>query len=236
MHDAFGRALLDHHRGDCEAPLFQRDGDDVLEHPIEEFYFGTFDDVTDGEWVESWLDGPLLDMGAGAGRDSLYFQKQFETVAIEVSDSLVTLLRERDVEDVRKADMFALREQFGDGRFESALAIGTQLGLAKSMDGLREFLHDLGHVTTPSATAVLDNYDPTVEGAEDMLGFRADATAGRDFRVMHFEYEDTTDRTLLFRLFSPNELRAATEDTPWTVSDVRHGGEGYHYRAAVTKE
>lgn len=55
----------------------------------------------DRNWLELWLDGPVLDPGAGASRDSLHVQHQFEA-----------------------------------GRFQSALAIGTQLCLAGSMQGL----------------------------------------------------------------------------------------------------
>jgi len=38
MADPFGRALLDYHRGEKEAPLFQVDGDERLTHPVDSFY------------------------------------------------------------------------------------------------------------------------------------------------------------------------------------------------------
>jgi len=80
--------------------------------------------------------------------------------AVEVSDHLVETMRDRGVADARRGDMFSLREQFERDQFQSALAIGTQVGLAGSMQGLRRFLGDLAHVTTPDATAVFDGYDP----------------------------------------------------------------------------
>jgi hypothetical protein len=179
----------------------------------------------------------MLDAGAGAGRDPLYFQQQFETVAIEVSDHLVETMRERGVDDARVGDMFALRESFDRDRFASAHALGTQLGLAGSLHGVREFLSDLAYVTRPDATAVVDNYDPTDENAHDLLGYRSDPTPGMAHRVMHFEYEDERGETLYFRLFSPDRLREACVGTPWRVADVRRGPEGneYHYKAALAK-
>jgi SAM-dependent methyltransferase len=250
--DPFGRALLDHHRGNREEPLLQRDGSEVLSHPIERFYFDTFspgsdgddsdgddssDDIDsdDGRRLESRLSGPLLDMGAGVGRDTLYFQKRFETVAIEVSEHLVEVMRERGVADARLADMFALREAFGRDRFDSALAIGTQLGLAGSMQGLRRFLADLAFVTTPGASAVLDCYDPDREGTTDLLGYRPDPTPGLAFRVMSFEYGSERGEILLFRLFSPDRLREATVGTEWEVDEVRYVGNDYHYLVALEK-
>ena len=86
--DPFGRAIRDHHRGERTHPLVDRDGGATREHPIERFYF----EPPDGpglEWVESWLSGPLLETGAGAGRHALYFQERVETVAADVSRHLV---------------------------------------------------------------------------------------------------------------------------------------------------
>jgi len=112
-------------------------------------------------------------------------------------------MRDRGVVDVREGDMFALRDAFERDRFASALAIGTQIGLAGSMRGLSAFLGDLAFVTTPGATAVIDSYDPDHPGAADLLGYREDPTPGLAHRVMWFAYDGETDPTLHFRLFAP---------------------------------
>lgn len=236
MADPFGRAVRDFHRGEQDEPLIQRDGEWTREHPIEEFYFSGFDaDDPDGRWVASRLDGPLLDMGAGAGRHARHFQERFETVAIEVSDHLVETMRERGVRDARRVDMFGLREAFDRDRFGAALAVGTQMGLAGSMDGLRRFLSDLAFVTTDDATAVLDCYDPAGASEVEMLGYRADPTPGLGYRVMAFEYEEDVGDVLLFRLFGPDRVREAAVATDWSVADVRYDAEEVHYRIALTK-
>ncbi|ELZ44562.1 hypothetical protein C463_08279 [Halorubrum californiense DSM 19288] len=238
MADAFGRAIRDHHRGERTAPLYQGDGEATREHPIDEFYFSEFDPESEaGSWLTSRLDGPLVDLGAGAGRHALRFQERFETVAVESSPALVETMRERGVDDAREGDMFALREAFGRDRFASALAIGTQVGLAGSMRGLSAFLGDLAFVTTPDATAVVDCYDPDRPEAADLLGYRSDPTPGLASRVMWFEYDDERDPTLLFRLFSPDRLREAAVGTGWTVAAVDRAGsgDGPHYRAALRK-
>jgi len=238
MADAFGRAVRDHHRGDRTEPLYQGDGGEIREHPIEAFYFADFDPDGDaGSWLASRLEGPLVDLGAGAGRHALRFQERFETVALESSPALVETLRDRGVADAREGDMFALREAFERDRFASALAIGTQIGLAGSMRGLSAFLGDLAFVTTPDATAVVDCHDPDHPAAADLLGHRADPTPGLAHRVMRFRYDGETDATLRFRLFSPDRLREAAVGTGWAVDAVdREGsGDGPHYRAALRK-
>jgi SAM-dependent methyltransferase len=237
--DPFGRAILAFHRGELEGPLYQCGDGYGREHPIERFYFSGFD--PEGSAGDAWLrdhldlDGPVLDMGAGAGRHALYLQERTGTVAIEPSEHLVTTMRERGVEAARRGDMFDLTGGFDRDRFRSAFAVGTQLGLAGSMDGLRAFLSDLAYVTDPEGRAVLDCYDPGAEGASGLLGFRADPTPGLAHRVMHFEYGDDVGPTLHFRLFAPDRLREACVGTRWTVTDARYGEEGVHYRAALDK-
>ncbi len=236
--DPFGRAVRDHYHGEREEPLIQRDGEETLEHPIEQFYFTSYTgDGAVGEFLASHLCGPLLDMGAGIGKHALYFQKQCETTAIEVSESLVSVMDERGVQDARIGDMFILPEQFERDRFGSALAFGTQVGLAGSMAGLRDFLNDLAFVTQPDGAAVIDAYDPEKEGTSELLGFRPDPEPGVASRVMSFEYEDTVSDILLFRLFSPEKLREATVGTDWRLTGVQYGDDSeYHYLAALSKQ
>jgi len=236
--DPFGRAIRDHYRGERDAPLIQRDGAEALEHPIEQFYFEEFTpDAPAGKWLQSWVNGPLLDLGAGVGKHVLYFQDLFEAIGVEVSQHLVETMRERGVNDARQGDMFRLRDTFDPDRFSAIIALGTQLGLAKSMVGLRQFLGDLAFVTTLGGTAVLDCYDPECEATADLVGYRSDSTPGLAYRVMHFEYQGEVSETLLFQLFSPERVRKATIGTGWDVAEVQRGqGDNSPlYRIALTK-
>jgi SAM-dependent methyltransferase len=237
--DPYGRAIRDFHRGMQAEPLWDVDGSETRDHPIERFYFGTFDpDTGTGAWLADHLEGPLLDLGAGAGRHALQFQEQFETVAVDASEHLVEVMADRGVADARHVDMFRLREAFPRDRFRSVLSIGTQLCLAGSMQALRRLLGDLARVTTPDGRAVVDSYDPTLGRTTDAFGFRPDPTPGLAYRVYHYEYEGDVGPTLLFRLFSPDRLREAAEGTGWTVADVRHHPpqEPMQYRAVLRKQ
>jgi len=231
----FARALRDHHRDEHDAPLRVHGDDECREHPIEAFYFGDPTDDDTLPWIESWVDGPLLDVGAGAGRDARYFQARFETVAVEVSDALVETMRDRGVEDARRSDLFALPETFPSDRFRSVLVRGTQLGLAGSIDRLRATLADIDAVTTPDATAVVDGYDPAHPGTADLIGYRDDPRDGFARRTVRFEYAGERGEPFEFLLFGPDRLRAAAADAGWTVAAVDRpstADTGY-YRAAL---
>lgn len=252
MPDPFGRALRDHHRGERTAPLWQIDGEAAIEHPIGAFYFEDRDpDGAVTRWLDERIEEPLLDLGAGVGRDALYFQERTDTVAVEISEHLVAVMADRGVRDARLGDMFDLPATVERDRFRSIRAAGTQLGLVRSRGRLRAFLEDLAEVTTPDATAILDNYDPDrvaggeagaegTEGSEhgsgpDLLGYRPVPEPGLGFRTFHFEYEGDRGRTLLFRLFSPDRLRAACAGTGWRVLEVRYF-DAVRYDAVLVKE
>lgn len=228
--DPLGRAVRDHHRGERTAPLVDRDGDRRREHRIEAWYLGRHDPDA---WRDRYLEGPLVDLGAGAGRDARYYQRDREVVALDVSPALVETMADRGVEDPRLGDMFALTEQFPPDRFRSAHAIGTQLGLAGSMAGVEAFLEALATVTTADATAVLDGYAPAAAAAADVFAYRDDPAPGLGHRVYHETYEGIVGRTLLLRVFDVDRLRAAAADTPWTVVDVRE--LRVQWRAALRK-
>ncbi|MXR40855.1 methyltransferase domain-containing protein [Halobaculum sp. WSA2] len=234
--DPFGRAIRDFANDERTEPLWCVDGDERLEHPIERFYFAERDESAYETLDTDGLTAPLLDLGAGAGRDALRFQERYdgEVVGMEPSDHLVATMRERGVASAVRGDMFALRESFQRDRFRAVYAHGTQLGLARPPHRLREFLSDLAHVTTDDAVAVLDNYDPDADGVRDLLGWRPDPTPGLGYRVMHFEYEGDVGDTLLFRPFAPDVLREACVGSEWSVAEVRYTND-HHYEAVLRK-
>lgn len=233
MNDSFGQALLDHYRGNRDDPLYQCDGTDRQEHPIEEFYFDTFPSTTGSSWIEQHIEGPVIDIGAGAGRDTLYFQTEHDAVALEVSLPLVTLLEERGVDDARHGDLFALPDQFPPSRFRSALIIGTQFWLASSQTAVWNLLDDLREILTADATVVLDGYDPTVAPAREMLGYRSDPDPHVGFRVKYYEYRDTCGPILLFRLISLDQLASTVQKAGWELIDSTRPGNSYYYQAAL---
>ena len=120
--------------------------------------------------------------------------------------------------------MFSLREYFERDRFRTAISIGTQLGLAGSMAGVRQFLADLAYVTTSDATAILDNYAPERPQTADVFAYREDPAPGLAYRLFYCEYEDDVGPILLFRLFSIDRLREVTIGTPWEVTQYGYGG------------
>ncbi|XVH31313.1 class I SAM-dependent methyltransferase [Haloferacaceae archaeon DSL9] len=225
-------------RGDCRIV----DGDDTADAGIEAHYF-----TPPTEWrpqtreLLASLSGPVLDVGCGAGRHARWLQRRTEVVAVDVSPAAA---RESGVEDARVAAMFDL--SFEADRFGGVLVNGTQIGLARSVAGVRAFLDDLARLTTADAMALVDNYDPSDPACRSLLGYRSDPRPEFAHRGFHVEYHRETPngggstvrevgRTLWFLLCSPERLAEIADETPWRVDSVHRGGENGYYRAVLEK-
>lgn len=235
--------MLDYQRGGLEGECIHRDGDDVWDGNVAEFYFTPPEEWSDAivETLTS-LDEPVLDAGCGAGGNALWLQEHgHEVVGIDVSPGAVQAASERGLDDARVMDMFDL--EFQSNRFRSVLCKGTQLGLAGSLAGVRQFLSDLAVVTDDEGQAVVDNYDPAELDPESFGGYRSDPRDGVARRTFHVEYHREADGSverlvgdsLSFLLFGPDRLRDAVVGTPWTVAETDRPGGDHHYRARLVK-
>lgn len=229
--------MWDYQRGDL-GDCWYVDGDDRMDGHIAENYFGSHEDWDDAQRERlGELDGPVLDLGCGAGQHVRFFEDRgTEVLGVDVSPGAVQAARERGVEHVAVGDMFAL--PFERDRFRSVLLNGTQVGLAQSVAGVRSLLSDLAYVTDGEATAQVDNYDASLVDSE-LFGFRPDPRDGFAHRTFHFEYEPRDGdrilgRALHFLLFSPARLRDICVGTPWSVTEVEHRHEVY-YNARLAK-
>lgn len=237
-HDPIGHAMLDFGRGEYEEGACRHiDGGDEIRAHIHENYFTPRE-----EWYEDTLalleslEGPVVDVGCGAGQHALWLRDHGVAVeAFDLSPGAVEATRERGVEDARVMDMFDM--DFPRDRFRTALVNGTQAGLAGSLPGVRAFLSDLASVADDEGVVVVDSYDPGAIDPAEFFGYRPDPRRGIARRAFHAEYERDGERevgrTLSFVLFSPDRLRDIAVGTPWDLDEVIPR-EGY-YKAVLTK-
>ncbi|MCD9020273.1 class I SAM-dependent methyltransferase [Cohnella silvisoli] len=82
----------------------------------------------------------ILELGAGTGRDSLYFQQnRFDVVCVDLSDEMVKLCMEKGL-DARRMDFYQL--DFEPEQFDSAYAMNSLLHVPKSdIDQVLEQIH-----------------------------------------------------------------------------------------------
>lgn len=236
--DPLGRAMYDHLSDDRAGKLVYRDGADAEPHDVAGTYF-----TDPAEWSAARrqrlasLEGPVLDVGCGAGKYASWLAASGQgVVAVDSSPLAIATARRRGLQNALVMDMFALG--FDRDRFRAALVVGTQSGLAGSLPGVGAFLTDLARVTTPDATAIVDSYDPGSVDPDSLIGYRPDPRPGVARRAFHFEYDRPDGQrevgpTLAFVLFGPERLRDLLVGTPWELTAV-WPQTGY-YRAKLAK-
>ena len=107
--DAFGTALLDYLDGNDVAPLaLQVQGGETGPAMHPEWFFRDYEqwDHLDQKILAQVEHGPVLDLGAGAGRAALYLQERgLSVTAIDASPGAVEVCRRRGIADVRLGDL-----------------------------------------------------------------------------------------------------------------------------------
>lgn len=135
--------------------------------------------------------GRVLDAGAGAGRHSLLLRKSgFEVVSVDVSPTLVALMKRRGLEQVYQADIFALDH----GVFDTILFLQNNIGLTGTLARLRELLAVLRPRLDPRGQIVLDSVSPPVIAAplryagEGQAQLRYRSLLGRPFPWLWLDF------------------------------------------------
>ena len=127
-------------------------------HP--EWFFRSFEqwDWQDRKILPLVGQGPVLDLGAGAGRAALYLQQQGLSVsAVDASPGAAEVCRRRGVADVRLGDVNDPPE---DRRWAAVLLLCGNLGLAGSWTGSRRLLARLAELVIPGAVLTGDSVTP----------------------------------------------------------------------------
>jgi RimJ/RimL family protein N-acetyltransferase len=200
--DAWGRALLDHLHGRwTPTPQLETGGGKLGSAMHPEWFFREFDEW---DWWERELlpvaaCGPALDLGAGAGRISLWLQQQGAPVtAVDSSPGAVAVCRTRGVMDARIGD---LNSPPTDKRWRFIVLACGNLGLGGSRDGNRRLLTRLAEIAAPDAVLYGDTVDP---GAEPDIQLR-------------IRYKRETTDWWPQRNIPIDEIADLVDGTGWTV-------------------
>ena len=113
-----------------------------------------------GTWACAQVRGRVLDIGSGAGRHSLYLQRQgFDIVALDVSPLAAEVCRLRGVQNVVTGTVFDLAQQ-NVQPFDSFLMLGNNVGLLRDSASARTLLGVLAQLAVPGAAIIGEGLDP----------------------------------------------------------------------------
>jgi SAM-dependent methyltransferase len=230
--DAFGAALADHHAGRTgpELTLVVDDGFETPAMPPAAFFLPPSAWPADErELLTPAPSGPVLDLGAGAGRHSLWFQERGDEVtAVDVSPGAVSVCRARGVRDARLGD---LTDPPADRPWAAVLLLCGNLGQAGGWDETRALLARLARLCAPGAVLLADSVDPTALTDDHSLVHRArNEAAGRHpgrtrLRLRYGEIETPWWDLLNLRV---TDIAPLVDGTGWAVERHRIAGPDHY--------
>lgn len=237
MADAFGKALMGYLSEGASTYIVRRDDGRVDKGSLE-IYFSDYPEWQDFEKeILKYVQGRVLDIGAGAGRHSLYLQKQgFEVYVIDISPLAVEVMKQRGVKNVYLMDLKEL--DFPESYFDSILMMFNNFGLAGTIKETRKFLKNLYRISTSEARIIAETLNPyKTDDASHLAYHERNKKAGRPAgqTTIRIEYKSEVDDWFSLLMVSPEELKNLVKDTGWNVLKITESDEGGHYGVVLKK-
>ena len=152
-----GLAIQDYFAGDKSAKITIHSSEGDCEEIEVSIFFREFPYIPLIE--KAALDlcyGTIIDIGAGAGCHALELQNRgLPTTAIDIVPEAVEVMRKRGIRDARLADFRSLKNE----AYDTVLLLMNGIGIVGDLDGLNEFLRDLGTLVNTGGQVVFDSID-----------------------------------------------------------------------------
>lgn len=218
--DAFGMALVAHHRGQDSTHFVERD-DGYLDSMDAGMYFSRW-----WHWLPTerkamrWARGRVLDAGCGAGRHAIHLQeKGFKVTGLDDSPLALKVCRERGLKRTLLMD-FARVGTLPPGAFDTVLMMCNNFGLFGSPAGAKRLLRALHRVTAPGARILASSNDVYRTRDPYHLGYhRLNRGRGRwpgQIRL-RVRFRNIASPWFDYLMVSRGEMKSLVRGTGWKV-------------------
>ena len=235
--DAVGKAIMDTFRGKKVKLVIRRD-DGFLDNEDADYYFVGFDKFPEIEKrAMSLALDPVLDIGSGAGRHSLYLQSEGHgVISLDISPSMLRVATERGV----KAPVLAAAPwiPFKNGSVGSVLLMFNGFGLCGGYEETVAFLKELKRVLRSGGNVLASTRHPTITKNKVHLKYH-ELNRGRGrpagLVTIRLEYDDEAGDWFDLLLASPEEMRKLSERAGLELGDIFGLDETTYYIGVIKK-
>lgn len=204
--------------------MFERDDGYRDEDRFADLAFADYKDFlkTERQCLAQIEAGGVLDVGAGAGRSSLYFQNRgIDVVALELSRGAAQLASTRGVKKVRQSSVLDLK---ANGFHWSAIVlIGNGTTVATSLNELRQMLVILRQQSEPDSRLIITSLDILDNPKEHHRTYHAEKKRqGRypgEFRL-RYHAAGQSSGWLEGVLLDPATLASVLHESGWPVRQL----------------
>jgi len=159
--DAYGQEVWAYFKGRESFEIVERDDGYFGVSGGAKNYFSEYRDWPSHEKrAIKFAKGRILDIGCGAGRQSLYLQnKGLDVIGIDNSPLAIKVCR---LKGLRKAKVMSITEvgKFKPNSFDTVIMMGNNFGLFGSFKRARLLLRKFYKITSPNALIIAESNDP----------------------------------------------------------------------------
>jgi SAM-dependent methyltransferase len=225
----FGEAIAAYFEGDTTVELImRRDDGQEFTVPAGVFFRGPSEFSAIDQAAVELCTGRVLDVGAGTGVHSLVLQeKGLHVTCIDISQNAVSIMKQRDLTDVHRADIF----EYSEGPFDTLLMMGHGIGLVETTDGLDRFLERAHYLLTEDGQVLLDSLDVRVTDDPGNLAYHeANRRAGRYIGEIRIQFEFRGEKGPYCGWLQVDEetLREHAETGGWRCELIHKEDSGDH--------
>jgi len=175
-------------------------------------------------WVSEQLatskfQGPLLDIGCGAGRIAKYCQeKNIEYTGIDISPKAIQVCKERGFADVHTVSVENL--DLGRKDFKTIIMFGNNFGLLGTIEAVVEMLKNFHRISAPDAIILAGSRDPLATNEQIHLDLHErNRIAGKPpgFLTLRLRYKEEVTEWWNLLLTSPELMAEIAEEANWKL-------------------
>jgi len=159
--DTYGKEIWEYFKRKKSFEIVEREDGYIDIFGGAKIYFSAYKNWPNHEKKATKLiRGKVLDVGCGAGRHSLYFQKKgFDVIGIDNSPLAIKVSKLRGL---KKARVMSITEigKFKPDSFDTIIMMGNNFGLFGSFKRARLLLRKFYRITSPDALIIAESNDP----------------------------------------------------------------------------
>jgi SAM-dependent methyltransferase len=234
MKDIFGKALYSYWKGNHKTPYIVRRNDDYAGESSLKPYFSKQLYPTE-KAVARYAKGKILDIGCGAGRHTLYYQKRgHDITGIDSSPLAIKVCKERGCSQVQVMDI--LHPKTTLPLFDTILLFGHNIGIGGTLAEAKTLLASLKKIIKTDGLLLLTSLEvtrpgPQVDGKDHKKKRAAPKYIGE--MIIRVEYRNQSGNWFHWLHIDPKMLKKLAEETGWKILTVHQTSNG-EYSAVLS--
>lgn len=237
--DAYGQEIWAYLNGAKVQEIVERDDGFIDTSSGPDAYFKEFKDwsAQDKKTIKL-VKGRVLDVGCGAGRNSLYLQKKgFDVIGIDNSPYAIMVCKKRGLKNARVMSIDEIGK-FKPNSFDTIIMFGNNFGLFGNYKRAKKILGRMYEITSTDAQILAESNNPYNTKAKEHLEYHEfNRKRGRmpgQLRI-RIRFRKIIGEWFDYLLVSKDEMRNILKGTGWKIKGFVDSA-GSAYTAIIVKE